>query len=428
MKRCCCALFLLLCLWVRGGDEPLSIVAVGEAEITRDTLTLAPVEKLRNLRASDLNFARDYHKQLVDNFTFYKKFFQIFTSSQKLSLYQVFSHLSRVGRTLGLRVSVQKGGEVIFSRSFIVPPLMTARRRLTHQVSEDIYRSITNRDSIFTSKIFFVSDRHSIKGKVIKELYMMDFDGGNKKRLTNHKSIVFSPSVGSKGELVLYSVMRTVERKKRVHLRLLNLRTGVGRLLSSAPGLNSGAVFSPSGDSYYLTMSYQGNAEIYKVNLRTGQTLRLTRHRSEDVDPSINALGETMTFLSGRPGKPMIYTAQTDGVEKRVKRVSFTGKFNATPRFSPNGSEIVFASWQDNSFDLYRIGSDGKGLVRLTRDFGSNESPSYSRDGGFIVFSSQRVLSRKKALQDLYIMDREGEIFEAVTANFGKCTSPRWSR
>jgi len=133
-----------------------------------------------------------------------------------------------------------------------------------------------------------------------------------------------------------------------------------------------------------------------------------------------------MTFLSDRAGKAMIYTSDPNGEERNVKRISFVGQFNATPRFSPDGKEIVFSSWLDNSFDLFRIASDGSGLSRLTKEFGSNEDPSYSNDGEFITFTSQRIISRIKADQNIYIMDREGAVLGAVTHGFGNCISPRW--
>jgi TolB protein len=122
----------------------------------------------------------------------------------------------------------------------------------------------------------------------------------------------------------------------------------------------------------------------------------------------------------------MIYTLDPKGEERSIKRISYVGQFNATPRFSPDGKDIVFSSWVDNSFDLYHISSNGEGLARLTKNFGSNEDPTYSSDGEFISFSSLRVISKVKADQNIYIMDKDGAIIGAVTSNFGNCLSPRW--
>ena len=91
-------------------------------------------------------------------------------------------------------------------------------------------------------------------------------------------------------------------------------------------------------------------------------------------------------YLTGLEG--MIYLADPSGKEKNVKRIGFVGQFNATPRFSPKGSEIVFSSWMDNSFDIFKIKKDGSQIYRLTKNFGSNEEPIFSPDGEFIAFSS----------------------------------------
>ncbi len=201
-------------------------------------------------------------------------------------------------------------------------------------------------------------------------------------------------------------------------------------MVSSRKGINSGAVFMPDGKHIALTLSHQGNAELYALNTETGATRRITKHFAPDVDPSINVTGTKMAFLSGRSGsgKPMIYVADPRSQEKDVKRISYVGKYNATPRFSPDGSQIAFASWLDNRFDIFRVDENGDNLYRLTKDFGSNEDPTYSNDGQFIAFSSQRVLSRTKAVQNIYIMTADGEILGQVTENFGNCSTPRWSK
>ncbi|MFC2038122.1 hypothetical protein ACFLYD_09265, partial [Chloroflexota bacterium] len=58
-----------------------------------------------------------------------------------------------------------------------------------------------------------------------------------------------------------------------------------------------------------------------------------------------------------------------------------------SPSWSPDGTRIAFARQAGNS-DIYTIGSDGSGLVRLT-DYPSREySPSWSADGKYLLFGS----------------------------------------
>ena len=446
MKAFSIALFFIFAVRVQGRQDDFSIIAVGEAETVREKMAiLAPVLTSR-LFSADIRWAKDYHKQLNDNFFFYRRFFQITDISHTPSLtpthfaspnydlwskksvrYLIHSLIDRVNKKLEVKVRVfdvpQK--KELYSHRLILPP--NSRRSYIHSLSDKIYGSITGKSSIFGSKIAFVSDLPSRRKKVIKELYIMDFDGHHKQRLTRHRGLVISPAFSPDRSSIVYALIRYSRGKRNINLRMLNLKTRKDRLLSSRPGMNSGAIFSSSGKSIYLTMSHQGNAEIYEMVLRTSQIRRITRHRGEDVDPSLNSRGDSMAFLSSRPGKAMIYVMDPRGLEKDVRRISYAGKFNATPRFAPSGKEMAFSSWVDNGFDIYRISSDGHELTRLTRDFGSNESPSYSGDGEFIVFTSQRVISRKKAEQNLYIMDRNGNILHRLTDRFGKCQSSRWS-
>lgn len=298
-----------------------------------------------------------------------------------------------------------------------------------HHVSADIYKQITGKKSIFNSRIMFVSDKNSdwSKGTIIKETYMMDFDGYNVTRITNQNGIVVSPSPSKDGDKILYSLIRSEKgRKTNVDLYLLNMKNKESELISSLEGINSGAVFSPDGETVALTLSKNGNSNIYALNIKNKNLRKITDHFGENVDPAYSPDGKTMAFISGRPGRPMIYLLDPSGGEKDVRRLSFVGEIQATPRFSPNGQEIVFCSWVDHGFDIYRIDTSGQELFRLTKNFGSNEEPYYSPDGEFIVFSSQKVISRTMSVKNLYLMTRDGDIIGAITDSFGNCTTPRW--
>ena len=415
-------------------DDNLTIVAVGTAE--KDS------EKISFILKNDSRLKPEENNQILQmldifksDFEFYKSRFSIESRTSE-ARFIVNAEVKIVDKSIWAEFSLDDkklNKQLYQSRQKV---WMTNLRSFAHHMSNEFYKAIVGKDSIFKSKIVFVSDRTSPKNDIRKELYIMDFDGERKQRLTFQNSFVISPAISPDNNKIVFTLMDTEHKRsprggimkiKNLNLYMLDLEKKNLKMISNSQGINSGAIFNKTGDSIYLTLSKNKNADIYKMDLATRQLRRITNHFSEDVDPHINADESLMTFLSGRPGKAMIYTMKPTSTENEVKRISFVGEFNAAPRFNPEGSEIVFSSWVDNRFDIYRIGSDGRNLVRLTKNFGSNEEPWYSPDGEFIVFSSQRILSRKMAVQDLYIMDRNGEIIKKITSNYGKIFTPRWS-
>jgi TolB protein len=321
--------------------------------------------------------------------------------------------------------------------TFLSETFVSAKLRIqAHDYADKIYQKMTGKNSIFKTQIVFVSNRTSRGKDNFKELYRMDFDGRRVERLTFFNSTVISPAINPQGHEVLFSLIdshltqgRKVKvRRKNIDLKTVNIQTKNFQTLSSELGINSGAVFGPDGKKLYFTKSKGGNADIYELDLTTKSQRKVTTHPAEDVDPSISLDGKVMSFLSNRPGRAHIYLMNLDQPDSSARRVSFVGQFNATPRYSPDGKEIVFSSWVDNAFDLYRIDAQGNNLSRLTKDFGSNEEPWWSPDGEFLVFTSQRVLSARKASQDIHLMNREGEIIGQLTQDFGQCFTPRWGK
>ncbi|HXH32350.1 MAG TPA: hypothetical protein VNJ01_16235 [Bacteriovoracaceae bacterium] len=443
--------FILLALFLHSPSFAQDAeIAVGQAEADKDKLVIDDSEQV-SLSTANKTTASELMDVLKNDFSFYKHKFNSVEYSDKGKnsytlpdvekwqaggvTYFVASQMTNAGAELEAKFRVWSilTKKEILSKSFRVPK--SSLRHTAHQISDAIYQSITGKPSVFGSKIVFVSDRSSSRKDIEKELYIMDFDGRRVEKLTNFNSVVISPAVSPDNSKIMFSLIATkkevtknkVRYIKNIDLKSYDLRSKTFSTLSSKPGINSGAIFSSQSNVIYLTLSYTGNADIYEMNTVSGKMRKITSHFSDDVDPSISRDGRLMTFLSTRPGRAHVYTLDPSQTEKDVKRVSFVGQFNATPRFSPDGKEIVFTSWVDNGFDLYRVDSQGNNMVRLTKGFGSNEEPLYSPDGEFIVFTSKRIISRKKAVQDVYIMNRDGEILGQLTQDFGQCFSPQWT-
>ncbi|MCO4792166.1 MAG: PD40 domain-containing protein [Bacteriovoracaceae bacterium] len=445
MKKIIICIFIVIFPILAQSQEGLTVVAVGEATREQDKILFDGPYIKGPMNNVQIKMAEELMELFRNDFAFYKKSFSIEKGiARKGTMSGVkYQALRSKGISFLLRFEIEAKGqdslqywfefhrvakeEMLYSNNGNISK--SKLRDIGHSLADSAYKKVTGKESIFGSKILFVSDKGSSRKNVVKELYMMDFDGRRRKKLTRHGGTVISPALSFDRTKVAYSLIRAKRgRKRNVNLYMMDLKTGKTRLLSSRKGLNTGAVFMPGDKSILLTLSHTGNAEIYEMNLQNKKIRKITKHFSPDVDPSIKGDGTMMAFLSGRSGAAMIYTANPNGVEKEVKRISYVGKFNATPRFSPDGKEIAFSSWLDNRFDIFRINSDGSGLSRLTKDFGSNEDPTYSNDGQFIAFSSQRVLSRTKATHNIYILDRDGEIVGQISKDFGNCITPRWSK
>ena len=426
------------------------IIAIGNANTAKEKISILPTFLSKHLSEEDEMVFQEVEKIILNNFSFYKKRFNLYTYS---NFHQ--SRLSRFNKlyspdydfwiTKKTDYLIQIGGKKYGKRIQLTVILYDIRknkkiiteshllnkgdfRHLVHNICNQMFLKITGVESIFNSQIVFISDQDTLPYRRIKEVYIMDFDGKGVKRLTHHRGVTLAPAISYDRRYIVYSLILHKYGKKNIDLYIMDLKTKKSELLSSREGINSGAIFSRDGKKIIFTLSFKRNADIYEMDIKTKGLRRITRHYSDDVDPSLAPDGKLLAFLSGRPGRAMIYLMDSRETEKDVRRLSFVGKFHATPRFSPHANELVFSSWVDNRFDLYRIDITGTSIVRLTKNFGSNESPTYSNDGEFIAFSSQRVLSRTKATHDIYVIDRDGDVMAKLTQNLGNCASPRWTK
>lgn len=306
------------------------------------------------------------------------------------------------------------GAKQVLGKRYLSTP--TDPKPLAHALGNDIVTALTGLPGIFQTRIAMSCDR---TGK--KEIYVMDFDGSNIKQATQHRSIAFAPAWHPSGTRLAYSVFtRRRDNVKNIDLYELDFETNQVRLLSNRQGMNSGAAYSPDGQTLAATMSFLGNPEIFRLNPHSGQVTRLTKSFGFDVDPSWSPDGQHLAFVSSRSGMPMVFRMSLDGSD--VKRLTYAGRYNATPSWSPTNNKIAFAGWIEGRFDLFIMNPDGTHIERLTKDQGNNEDPAFSPDGQLIAFSSNRT-----GQKNIYVMNIDGSFVRRLTFGLGNCVAPRWS-
>lgn len=318
-----------------------------------------------------------------------------------------------------------KKGSLILGKKYTGPK--STARIMAHTYANDILKAITGNSGMFLSKFVFTSDR---AGGEAREVFVMDWDGNNVRKLTDLKTITLSPAWSPNSQEVAYTAF--VKRKgvpgKNPSMILHNVTTGKYKLISFREGLNSGANFDPAGDNIYLTISNGKNPDIHKIDYSGNIIAKVTNGPigAMNVEPAISPDGKTLAFSSDRHGQPMIYTMNVNTGE--VVRRTDRGVYNSSPAWSPDGKTIAFAGQVSDHFDIFTMDADGKNLKAITEakkangKFASNEDPSFSPDGRFIVYTSDRT-----GKSQIYISTIDGSEERAITKDRHNYYKPRWS-
>jgi len=286
-------------------------------------------------------------------------------------------------------------------------------RRMSHRLADKLVTYFTGEAGIAQTQIAYVSDATGHK-----EVYVMDYDGGNETRLTSDRSIVLSPHWSHDGGRIVY----TSYRSGNPDAYLLDMNTGVRKPLLSAAGINYPPVWTPNGERLVFASTRAGDAELYTMPASGGAVTRLTFNAANDLSPVWSPSGKQIAFTSDRGGSPQIYIMEADGAN--VHRLTFTGDYNTSPAWSPKGNRIAYACRNgEKRMKICIVGIDGQGLLQLTEDGPhDDESPSWAPSGRDIVFASNRTGKRQ-----IFAIRADGTQMTRLTTANAHHTAPAWS-
>jgi TolB protein len=246
---------------------------------------------------------------------------------------------------------------------------------VAHHFADEVMRELTGEQGVFSTQIAYVQ-----AGKKVKEIGVMDMDGGNARSITKDKTIDLSPAFSPDGGRIAYT---TFSRNENMEVAIVGAGGGPSKRLTMNGSVNLSPAWSPSGALTIASAAGGDDTDLYVLNMNGDLTKKLAPSYGIDVNPSWSPDGSAFVFASERAGKLHLFRADAGG--GGVERLTFVGTQNDNPAWSPKGDKIAFQSLS-GGWDIFIMNTDGSQIQRLTST-GNCESPTWAPNGRFIAAS-----------------------------------------
>ncbi|WP_249661106.1 Tol-Pal system beta propeller repeat protein TolB [Variovorax sp. PCZ-1] len=308
-------------------------------------------------------------------------------------------------------------GQDLGAQSYAVPA--GDLRLSAHRIADFIYEKLTGEKGVFSTRIAYVTksgqgnaQRHS--------LWIADSDGEGAQSALASPEPIISASWSPNGAQLAYVSFES--RKPVVYVH--EVANGRRRMLANFRGSNSAPAWSPDGRQIAITLSRDGNSQIYVMDSAgNSEPRRLTQSGGIDTEPVYSPDGKSIYFVSDRGGAPQIYRMPAGGeAAGRAERVTFSGNYNISPAISPDGKRMAFISRVSGDFRLHVMELGGQAALALT-ETSADERPSFAPNSKLILYAT-----RQGGREALMTSTLDGKIKARLATQGGDIREPQWGK
>lgn len=269
-------------------------------------------------------------------------------------------------------------------------------RTTIHRFMDALVRLVFQKEGVASSRFIYTLTKKVQTGgddagqKYISEVFEADYDGENRRQLTNEKALVATPCY-----------------------------------VPSPDGLRS---------SNIIYVSYKiGQPKLHHLSLKDGKSKRVSPLRSCQMTPSVSKDGSLIAFASDVTGtsdifvQPFNKTAGPIGKPRQIFKAK--GAASASCAFSPDGKKIAFVTNKDGVARVYLMDFP-KESTKLTdlqprllsKACRESTAPVWSPDGKKIAFSG-----KNQDVRQIWVYDLETQKEYQLTDGRTSKENPTWA-
>jgi len=291
----------------------------------------------------------------------------------------VQSYLEQLERTEG---EVSGSSLIVFyserdgnAQLYAMNPDGSEQRRLTSNVYDDVSPDL----SPDGTQIVFLSNRDDPDyaecfPDCFYQLYLVNIDGSNERRIITTEFSILHPTWHPDGTRITFDTE-------------YNLEGDIYQVSSDGSNLQLliedgyWGDWSPDGGHIVFASRRDGNVELFIADADGGNQRRLTGNQRLDVFPAWSPDGSMIAFVAMENRQSQIHLIDPDGSNEQ--QVTSTGRINEDPCWSPDGRWIAFQSNRDGNFEIYilnvkeGIGSGDASAYRLTANDAGDLWPTW---------------------------------------------------
>jgi Tol biopolymer transport system component len=229
------------------------------------------------------------------------------------------------------------------------------------------------------------------------------------------------PAWSPDGKSLAFCGSNSLDYLTRTSLRLYDIKSKKVKTIKG--GINSPVSWSSDGKTLLYTKTKRGSYgshyfDIYRYNLASKKETRLTKEK-RTLEAHISPDGENIIAIVQKDGTDNLQLSDATG--KLLKKLTHFeyGEAVYSPKWSPDGTKIVFSKARNHGRDIYLADVKTGELWPILQNQRDARDPSFDISGEKIYFSWD-----KTGIFNIYSMDLSGKNIQQWTNVIGGAFMP----